>query len=288
MVSGSSSAPESSGSESSASGRCAVLGSPVTHSLSPVMHRTAYQELGVDWDYTAIEVTEDGLAAFLDGLDDSWRGLSVTAPLKRRLVDLMDDLSEDAAFLRVANTVLLGEDRVGHNTDVPGGLNALREAGVVSVETARVLGGGATAASMVLTLARLGARAVEVVVRDPARAGEVVDVAERCSLSTRVTTFDAVPQTPVDVLVSTVPTAVVDPLAARHAGAVFDVVYDPWPTPLAQEAERLGLPVANGLDLLAHQAALQVHLMTGGSVRPSLLRGAAALELAARAPLPEV
>ena len=275
-------------SQPSATGRCAVLGSPVAHSLSPVMHRTAYQELGVDWDYAAIEVTETGLASFLEGLDDSWRGLSVTAPLKRRLVDLMDDLSEDAAFLRVANTVLLGEDRVGHNTDVPGGINALREAGVEAVDTARVLGGGATAASMVLTLARLGARSVEVVVRDPARADEVVDVAERCAMSTQVTTFDDVPQTPVDVLVSTVPTAAVDRLAARHAGAVFDVVYDPWPTPLAQEAERLGLPVANGLDLLAHQAALQVHLMTGGSVRPSLLRGAAALELANRSPLPEV
>ena len=275
-------------SQPSATGRCAVLGSPVAHSLSPVMHRTAYQELGVDWDYAAIEVTETGLASFLEGLDDSWRGLSVTAPLKRRLVDLMDDLSEDAAFLRVANTVLLGEDRVGHNTDVPGGINALREAGVEAVDTARVLGGGATAASMVLTLARLGARSVEVVVRDLARADEVVDVAERCAMSTQVTTFDDVPQTPVDVLVSTVPTAAVDRLAARHAGAVFDVVYDPWPTPLAQEAERLGLPVANGLDLLAHQAALQVHLMTGGSVRPSLLRGAAALELANRSPLPEV
>ena len=275
-------------SQPSATGRCAVLGSPVAHSLSPVMHRTAYQELGVDWDYAAIEVTETGLASFLEGLDDSWRGLSVTAPLKRRLVDLMDDLSEDAAFLRVANTVLLGEDRVGHNTDVPGGINALREAGVEAVDTARVLGGGATAASMVLTLARLGARSVEVVVRDLARADEVVDVAERCAMSTQVTTFDDVPQAPVDVLVSTVPTAAVDRLAARHAGAVFDVVYDPWPTPLAQEAERLGLPVVNGLDLLAHQAALQVHLMTGGSVRPSLLRGAAALELANRSPLPEV
>lgn len=259
-----------------------MIGSPIAHSLSPVMHRAAWAELGVVGDYTAIEVTEVGLAAFLDGLDVSWRGLSVTAPLKRRLVDLVDDLSEDAAFLGVANTVLLGEDRVGHNTDVPGGINALRQVGVDAVATARVLGGGATAASMVLTLARLGVREVEVVVREPSRATEVVDVADRCHLRSTVTTFETTARGPVDVLVSTVPTSAVDPTLAQQAGAVFDVVYDPWPTPLAQEAERLGLPVANGLDLLAHQAALQVHLMTGGSVRPSLLRGAATLELAAR------
>lgn len=122
--------------------RCAVLGSPVAHSLSPVMHRAAYLELGVDWDYEAIEVGEDELAPFLDGLDDTWRGLSVTAPLKRRLVALLDDVSEDAELLGVANTVLLGDERIGHNTDVPGGLNALREAGVHDVVSARILGEG--------------------------------------------------------------------------------------------------------------------------------------------------
>jgi len=246
------------------------------------MHRAAYLELGVDWDYDAVEVTEDGLQEFLDGLGDEWRGLSVTAPLKRRLVGLLDDVSEDVELLGVANTVLLGEERIGHNTDVPGGLNALREAGVDDIVSARILGGGATAASMALTLSRLGARRLEVAVRDASRAAEVVEVARRCGMAVEVTALTEHDHGPVDVLVSTVPAAVVDPFQSHRADAVFDVVYDPWPTALASEAEARGIPVVNGLDLLAHQAALQVHLMTGGTVRPSLLRGAAVLELAGR------
>lgn len=262
--------------------RCAVLGRPVAHSLSPVMHRAAYLELGVDWDYEAIDLGEDELGTFLDGLDETWRGLSVTAPLKRPLVALLDDVSEDVELLGVANTVILGEERIGHNTDVSGGLNALREAGIDDVVSARILGGGATAASMTLTLSRLGVRRLEVAVRDPARAGEVVEVARRCGMAVEVTSLTDRDHGVVDVLVSTVPAAVVDPFRAHQAEAVFDVVYDPWPTALAAEGEARGIPVVNGLDLLAHQAALQVHLMTGGTVRPSLLRGAAALELAAR------
>ncbi|WP_229051156.1 shikimate dehydrogenase [Aeromicrobium sp. Leaf350] len=264
--------------------RCAVLGSPIAHSLSPVMHRAAYLELGVDWDYDAVEVSEGELPGFLDGLDDGWRGLSVTAPLKRALVPLLDDVSEDVELLGVANTVLLGEERVGFNTDVPGGLNALRAAGIDDVVSARILGGGATAASMALTLSRLGARRLEVVVRDVSRADDVVDVARRCGMAVEVSTLTdhAHGDSGVDVLVSTIPSAVVDPFHAHRADAVFDVVYDPWPTALASEAETRGIPVVSGLDLLAHQAALQVHLMTGGTVRPSLLRGAAALELAGR------
>ncbi len=262
--------------------KCAVLGSPVAHSLSPVMHRAAYDDLGIDWEYTAVEVTEDGLAGFLDGLDETWRGLSVTAPLKRRLVGLLDETSEDVDHLGVANTVILGEGgkRVGFNTDVPGGLNALREAGVDGVHSARILGGGATAASMALTLSRLGARSLEILVRDPSRAADVVAVGERCGLVVKVVDLMAPPRGRVDVVVSTIPVAAVDPAHADVADVVFDVVYDPWPTDLASRAAALRIPVVNGLDLLAHQAALQVHLMTGGSVRPSLLRAAAALALA--------
>ncbi|MFT4299139.1 MAG: shikimate dehydrogenase [Aeromicrobium sp.] len=265
-------------------GRCAVLGSPIAHSLSPVMHRAAYGELGIGWTYEALDVTEDALAGFLDGVDDSWRGLSVTAPLKRRLVSLMDEISEDVEALGVANTVLLDErrGRVGFNTDVPGGLNALREAGVEAVASARILGGGATAASMALTLSRLGVRRLEVAVRDVARASDVLAVAEAQEVAASAVTLDGSDRGLVDVLVSTIPAGAVDPSWAASAGAVFDVIYDPWPTPLASAALEHNIPVVNGLDLLAHQAALQVHLMTGGTVAASLLRAAALRELAGR------
>lgn len=262
--------------------QCAVVGSPIAHSLSPAMHRAAYAELGLDWSYTAHDLTEAEFPAFLAGLDDSWRGLSVTAPLKRGLAAALDDVSDDVEFLGVANTLVLGERRMGFNTDVPGAVAALREAGVNQVRTARIFGAGATAASMTLALSRLGLDHLEVAVRDQARAGVVIDVAARCGVRVLTTPIDQPGDLTVDVVVSTVPVAAVDPRWSRSARCVFDVVYDPWPTPLAQSALDAGTTVVNGLDLLAHQAALQVHLMTGSTVRPTTLREAALAELARR------
>jgi shikimate dehydrogenase len=247
--------------------RCAVLGSPIAHSLSPVMHRAAYAELGLDWVYEAHEVTEDRLPGFLDGLDASWRGLSLTMPLKRSVVPLLDGLTGWAEQARSANTVLLdGDRRTGHNTDVPGISAALRERYDGPVERAVVVGGGATAASAILGLADLGCRTVTLFVRDADRARETVETAARHPRrpAVDVRLRDSAP-VPADVLVSTVPAAAqtAQVLAlAEPVRAVFDVVYDPWPTPLGglRDGARV---LVSGLDLLVHQAALQVELMTG-------------------------
>lgn len=266
--------------------RCAVLGSPIVHSLSPSMHRAAYLELGLDWTYDAIELIEDDLAVFLRSLGDDVRGLSVTAPLKRRLVSVVDDVSELAATLGVANTVVIDDFRAqAHNTDVPGAVAALQERGVEHVDSARILGAGATGASMAHAVSLMGAQRVDFVVRDPQRATDAVRVAQRAGLEVAVHRIDEPLLDKLDLLVSTVPA---DAIGSRShelvdaARAVFDVVYDPWPTPLASAAEQSGVRVASGLDLLAHQAALQIELMTGESVRPQLLRQAALAELSSR------
>src|SRR3954453_16390356 len=137
--------------------RCAVLGTPIEHSLSPVLHRAAYRELGVDWSYDAVQLTEPGLEEFLEGLDDSWRGLSLTMPLKRAVVPLLDEVSEIVSLAGAANTLLLDAGRrSGDNTDVPGAVSALRERWDGAVTSAVVLGGGATAAAVGLALAELG------------------------------------------------------------------------------------------------------------------------------------
>ena len=252
--------------------RCAVLGSPIGHSLSPVLHREAYDALGLDWDYEAHVVTEDTLEAFLGRLDGSWRGLSLTMPLKRAVLPLLDSISERARQAGGANTVVLADGRrSGHNTDVPGISAALRERYDGPVTRAVVLGGGATAASAVLGLADLGCRHVTLLVRDAGRAaatvaaagrhpdGPVVDVRPLGSPDVR-TGLRA------DVLVSTIPVAAQAPEVVgllEDVTVVFDVLYDPWPTPLAVAAERAGRTVVSGLDLLVHQAVLQVGLMTG-------------------------
>ncbi|HEU4513939.1 MAG TPA: shikimate dehydrogenase [Nocardioidaceae bacterium] len=253
--------------------RCAVLGSPISHSLSPVLHRAAYAELGLDWQYDACEVREDQLAGFLDRLDDSWRGLSLTMPLKRAVVPLLDEVGPRARQAQAANTVVLeGGRRIGHNTDIPGAVAAIRERTSAALSSAVVFGGGATAASTVLALADLGCTTVRVVVRDTSRVKETLDAAGRhpARPMVEVLTFRELAERTESlqpaIVVSTIPAAAQGERVLRVASTaqvVFDVVYDPWPTPLARLAETSELPFVSGLDLLVHQAVLQVELMTG-------------------------
>lgn len=264
---------------------CAVLGSPIRHSLSPVLHRAAYAELGLDWEYDAVEVREHELATFLDGLDETWRGLSLTMPLKRAVVPLLDELSGRAVQAQAANTVILEHGRrTGHNTDIPGAVAAVRERTDAALPTAVILGGGATAASTLLALADLGCASVHLVVRDPSRVQETLAAAARhpARPAVEVLTFreaaDAAEALQPAIVVSTVPAEAQVEAALRVAAVapvVFDVVYDPWPTPLARLAAAGGQVLVSGLDLLVHQAALQVTLMTGRDAPVAAMRTAA-------------
>lgn len=267
--------------------RCGVVGSPIAHSLSPVMHRAAYADLRLDWTYDAIEVPSGALASFVDGCDATWVGLSVTAPLKREAAEHAVTRSSVVDTLGVANTLIGGPDGWhAVNTDVPGALQALRERGIESAQSVRFLGGGATVESLLLAVRSLGASAIEVWVRDPARfspAGRIQHASGRYPHPVEGVTVrrlgDPIDE-PVDLLVSTIPADAVPPDAVASAAAVFDVVYDPWPTFLISAAAAAGLPIVTGLDLLAHQAMLQVELMTGETVDVDLLRDAALEALA--------
>nr|WP_218903392.1 shikimate dehydrogenase [Streptomonospora nanhaiensis] len=270
------------------------MGSPIAHSLSPVLHTAAYTALGLDgeWTYSRHECAEPGLAAFLAECDASWAGLSLTMPLKRAALELADEADAAAQEVGGANTlVFAGGRRRAYNTDVHGITAALAERGVHRVASAAVLGGGATAASAVAALRDLGATAegaVTVLARDPARAGGVVAAAER--LKTRVSVAplaDIGRHLGVDLVVSTLPSGAADPYAAELAGsgaALFDVVYAPWPTAAAAAVEAAGGTVVGGFAMLLHQAARQVELMTGAERAPvAAMREAGLAELARRA-----
>ena len=247
--------------------RCAVLGDPVAHSLSPALHRAGYAALGLDWEYDAVRMSEDGLPDFLLGLDATWRGLSLTMPLKRRALTLAAGVTERARLAGGANTLVLegGVVALADNTDLPGAVAAVREGYDGPVTAGTVLGGGATAASTGLALVELGARRVRLLARTPERAGAAAAAIAAHPLAPDVE-VGGLADGPVEgeVVVSTIPAAAQDPaLVRRCAGApvVFEVVYDPWPTPLAASAA--GRVLVGGLDLLVHQAVLQFELFTG-------------------------
>jgi shikimate dehydrogenase len=247
--------------------RAAVLGSPIAHSLSPLLHRAAYAELGLDWTYDAIECDAAGLPRFVETLDDSWAGLSLTMPLKRAVIPLLDELSATAGLTGVANTVVLRDGkRYGDNTDVHGIVAALRDAGIDRVRTVTVLGGGATAVSALAAARELGARDAQVVVRSAARAADAVAVADRVGLFVDTLDWPGSPASwRAELVVSTVPAGVADALIAHDdwPNALLDVVYAPWPTALAAAAAAAGATVVGGLPMLVHQAGRQVELMTG-------------------------
>lgn len=266
--------------------RCAVLGDPIAHSLSPALHRGGYAAVGLDWVYDAHRVSAGGLAAFLRGLDSSWRGLSLTMPLKREAMEVATEVSSVARLAGAANTLLLVEDALhADNTDVPGAVAALRARYDGPVTSVTILGGGATAASTALAMCELGARSITLLVRSPARAADTLAAIDRHHTRPAVT-VGSLADDPVvgEVVVSTVTYDAQSPDLVERCSSVpvvFEVLYDPWPTPLAASVgERV---LVSGLDLLLHQAVLQFEMFTGLGAPVEAMRLAGEAALARRA-----
>uniref|UniRef100_A0AAU1LMP2 Shikimate dehydrogenase n=1 Tax=Streptomyces sp. NBC_00148 TaxID=2903626 RepID=A0AAU1LMP2_9ACTN len=269
--------------------RAAVLGSPIAHSLSPALHRAAYAELGLEsWSYERFDVDEAALPGFVEGLDSSWAGLSLTMPLKRAIIPLLDSVSDTAASVEAVNTVVLSEDgrRVGDNTDIPGMVAALHERGVEKVESAAVLGAGATASSALAALSVICTGPVTAYVRSAARADEMRGWGERLGVDVRIADWaEAAEALRAPLVIATTPAGTTDTLAdavPTAPGTLFDVLYEPWPTALAARWSAAGGAVVGGLDLLVHQAVLQVEQMTGRDAPLAVMRAAGEQALAAR------
>jgi shikimate dehydrogenase len=275
----------------------AVLGSPIAHSQSPALHSAAYRVLGLPWSYGRAEVVPDTLKEYVDSRPESWRGLSLTMPLKQSVLPLVASLDGTAELTGAANTILFDSDASGRrrlrgfNTDVPGIVRALTAAGTARAKSVLVFGGGATAASAVVAAARLGAQSVTVHVREPSRAEHLEILGRQVGLRTRIGRFgDAVAERP-DLVVSTLPGgAGGEDLARLALGGravaeasvagvlLFDVAYDPWPTAIVRAWNGLGgeragdgsRNVLSGLAMLVHQALLQVRIFVMGDPEPEL------------------
>jgi shikimate dehydrogenase len=260
--------------------KAGVLGHPIAHSLSPVLHRAAYEALGLDWTYEAYDVESGGLGDFLKRVDREWAGLSLTMPLKIEAVPLMDFIEPLAKLLGVVNTVVVsGRDAsvqlVGANTDVHGIVAAVREARTGAVSSGMVIGGGATAISAVSALGEMGCTESIVAVRSRARAGGLLRAATAMGLGVRFVDIAddrriATALNSSDVTISTVPASAGATLSSSLGGltlearpVLLDVVYDPLVTPLASAWIERGGTVVGGERMLLHQASEQVRLMTG-------------------------
>lgn len=272
--------------------RAAVLGHPVAHSLSPVLHRTAYRYLGLDWVYEAVDVEPAALGDFLASLDSSWVGLSLTMPLKEAVLPLLTSVDPEAARLAAVNTVLLdpvGSERPrrhGVNTDVTGMVRVLADCEAPVGCGVTLLGGGATARSSLGALAHHGAGEVVVCVRRAEVGEQLVRLGRELGLDVRWRAFDqAAAALSAPLVVATLPAGAADHLAGQvpgRPGQLVEVRYDPWPTPLADAWAAAGGRVVGGLELLVHQAVEQVRLMTGRPVPAEVLRSAGSAALAAR------
>ncbi|HVW80367.1 MAG TPA: shikimate dehydrogenase [Mycobacteriales bacterium] len=271
----------------------AVLGSPISHSLSPALHQAAYDAIGlVGWRYRAIECDEANLLSRLLALDEEGlAGVSLTMPLKRAVMPLVAATDGMVDFVGAANTVLFGPEGrwIAANTDVQGFILSLYRLGLRAVRgDVWILGAGATACSAIAGLAELGVTDAVVVARRPGSAFDVRNVAARCGITLDVLPWnEAHGAVAAELVVSCVPAGAADELAPSFArtaprGLWFDVVYSPWPTVAASAWEAAGGRSVGGLELLVEQAAEQVRLMTGVDAPIDVMRAAGELALRLR------
>ncbi|WP_291054963.1 shikimate dehydrogenase [Herbiconiux sp.] len=257
--------------------RLAVLGSPIAHSKSPLLHETAYAALGLPWEYQRHEIDVERLGGFVAGLGRPWRGLSLTMPLKEAIAGALDSIDAVATASGSVNTVLIdyAPDATrrlsGFNTDVYGMVTALQRADVTAGLSALVVGGGATARSAVVAAAHLGVEHVDIVLRSPAKAASVVAAAHASGLTTSVRALSdpATAELEPGVTISTLPggagaSAVFAGARAPHTSTLLDVAYHPWPSEFGALWDAAGSTTVSGLAMLVHQAVAQIRVFLNG------------------------
>ncbi len=265
--------------------KAAVLGSPVAHSLSPILHNSAYRALGLDHVYSAIEVSENDFPTFISNLDDQWLGVSLTMPLKEVAFQVATETDLIADQTGAINTLIFSDGITGYNTDVAGIVDALVEKDYRSIMTATIFGSGATARSALVALHKLGVTQVECIARNSTDIARMLDLGAELGISVTQVTVTQSRWLASEVVVNTTPVGVLDHIAkdiTAPRGVLLDVVYNPWPTQLAASWSANGGAILSGLSMLLHQGAHQVSLMTKQHPPLAEMRTALNLELLAR------
>lgn len=250
--------------------RAAVLGSPIDHSRSPILHNAGYRALGMsEWEYGRIECAENDLLKIVREADESYAGFSVTMPAKFAALKFADKATSRAQQIGSANTLVRTADGwLADNTDCDGIAGALRILLGNDLSTAShavVIGGGGTARPALWALAKSGITDITIINRSD-RSAELAPLLEPLGVSFRFATFDSdlkAASHATDVIVSTVPSAALVGYESDLGHApILDVIYDPWPTPLTAAAAANGNLTVGGHVMLAHQAFGQFELFT--------------------------
>lgn len=244
--------------------RAAVLGSPISHSLSPILHRTAYKELGVQGEYEAFDVNSSQLASFIRDLHDSWTGFSLTMPLKEEVLKIANEVDELALRINSANTLVRSDlGWRGSTTDVNGFTQALLAHGVANFKSVLILGSGATARAAIASCDAIG-REIYVVHRSAEREVGMRKAAPSTKIS--FLPWDVALPT-VDLVINTTPAGAADKFVSQilkqPSGVFFEALYHPWPTNFLARWRQMGGVGIDGLDLLVHQGIDQIELMVG-------------------------
>ena len=246
--------------------KAAVLGSPISHSLSPLLHTVAYQELGIESEYTAIEIKSGKLSSFLSTCNEKWTGFSLTMPLKEEVLQCVSKVSPLSARIRSANTLVQSQGQwSATSTDVSGFQQVLAAHEFDARGEVLIIGAGATARAAAAACDGIADR-ITVMNRSLSRVEAISNSVEISDLEfVGWQDFGALEYA--DLIISTVPQGVTDSLVptfpTNSSAVFFDVLYKPWPTPALRAWSASGAPIIDGLDLLIHQAIDQVAIFSG-------------------------
>ncbi|MEN9737794.1 MAG: hypothetical protein RJA26_1027 [Actinomycetota bacterium] len=268
--------------------KLAVLGSPINHSKSPIIHNAAYRVLGLNWNYEKVEVRKGGLRPFVEALEPEWLGLSVTMPLKEEAAKFAESLDKSAEATRAVNTLVRTETGwAGYNTDVFGIIQAISQANLGTINSVLVIGSGSTATSAVAALSQLAPNAsVRVFARNARTQKQLVEFAKALGLSAKRVGNLARNARNVDLTIATLPGGALDEVAARLAkkrsfsptGALLDVAYQPWPSQFASIWATKGQTIISGLEMLLWQAVAQIRVFQNGDTNEPLANEVAVVE----------
>jgi shikimate dehydrogenase len=269
-----------------------ILGHPIEHTLSPLMHNAAFQALGIDGCYVAFDVKPKDLKKAIRGLAASGvRGFNLTIPHKEKAIAFLDEVSPEAARIGAVNTVVIRQDRlIGHNTDGPGFVRAFSETTGVLLKDKRVLlfGAGGAARAVAFYLAKQCVKSISILNRTLPRARTLIREFERDfkkvdwiakALSPEELSLEF--HQGIDILINTTSVGmkpndppIVSKAFLKRNQVVCDLIYQPMKTRLLSEADAAGAKIVNGVGMLLHQAALAFELWTGKRPPIALMKDA--------------